>query len=480
MKRKVLFLLFSFFLLSFSSNAQVVSLTGVGATGGWGDGFDADMQTTDGNIFTLVDFVMPGGECKFRLNNAWDTAWGGTSFPAGVGDTTPGGPNILAVPGTYTITFNLATAEYFFEGAPIPTVNLIGATVAAPFNMSTADAITYTATNVTLLGGDAQFEIDGDAFGDAAFPSGILSDPSVSIPTVAGVYSSITVNINDGTYNFVAAPIFNVVSITGSAVGGWGDGFDFDMTTTDGITYTYSGLVTAVGEVKFRLNNAWTVSYGGTGFPSGTATTDSPSNIPVNVAGTYSVTFNLVTGEYAFAFPVISLTGSAFGGWGDGFDFNMMTTDGINYTMGSITSIGGEGKFRLDNQWTTSWGSADFPSGTATTDSPTNIAIPAGVYGVNFNRENGAFAFGPELATTSFNASNFRAFPNPTQNDWNFTSATEKIQTIQIIDMLGKVVKTVTVNSTAAKVEASDLNSGMYFAKVVTAAGTSTVKVVKN
>jgi hypothetical protein len=491
MKTKLLSLLL-FFAVSIGYS-QVTSVAIVGAdVGGWPTGAAGEvdalqMTSTDGENWTLANVqlipVAVDGGLKFRANNAWTINWGSPDFPTGI--ATQDGPNIHGVGAVYTVTFNSVTGAFNFEGPPIPVVKLIGAAVENPdgLQMTTSDAITFTLSGATLLGGDAQFEIDGVAFGsDEAvnFPTGTLNSDTASIQTVAGVYSTVTVNINDGTYSFVAAPIFNVVSITGSAVGGWGDGFDFDMTTTDGENYTYSGLAVGVGELKFRLNNDWTVSYGGTDFPSGIATTDSPSNIPVAAAGTYSVTFNLLTGAYNFAFPVISLTGAAFGGWGDGFDFDMMTSDGVNYTMQSITSIGDEGKFRLDNQWTTSWGSADFPVGVATTDSPSNIAIPAGVYGVTFNRETGDFAFGPELATKSFNAATFRAFPNPTQNAWNFTSATENIQSIQVIDMLGKVVKTVNVNSTTAKVEASDLNSGIYFARVTTAAGTSTVKVVKN
>lgn len=466
----------SFFLMGTAAQAQV-SLIGAGATGDWNT--DQDMVTTDGNIWTLVDYTMPGGEFKFRLNHAWDTAWGNSTFPNGTGDTAPGSANIIAIPGTYNITFNQTTGEYSFTGGtPIATVKLVGTAVtqAGGIGMITADAENYTASNVTLVDGTAQFQIDDVAYGSTEFPTGTVSDPVLFIPVPAGVYTSVSVNISSGEFSFVAAPVYPVISITGSAVGGWGDGFDFDMTTNDGVIYTYTGLSVAAGELKFRENNAWTVSYGDAAWPSGVATT-SGGNIQVPGAGTYSVTFNRTTGEYNFYFTLVSLTGDAFGGWGDGFDFDLTTTDGVNYSINSITSVGGGGKFRLNHAWDISYGSADFPAGTATNPGD-NIAVPAGTYGVTFNLTSGAFAFGDPLATASFNKGQFVVYPNPSNNNWNFSGAV-KINSIQIVDMLGKTVKNVTVANNQATVDASSLNSGIYFAKINSDNATETVKVVK-
>jgi hypothetical protein len=53
-------------------------------------------------------------------------------------------------------------------------------------------------------------------------------------------------------------------------------------------------------EVKFRANDAWTINWGATGFPTGTGTQDGP-NIPVAAAGNYAVRFNDQTGAYSFS-----------------------------------------------------------------------------------------------------------------------------------------------------------------------------------
>ncbi len=70
-------------------------------------------------------------------------------------------------------------------------------------------------------------------------------------------------------------------------------------------TFTKSGLQLVTGGVKFRVNNAWVTSWGGTTFPSGTGALNSNNNIPTT-PGTYDVTFNRLTGEYAFTVSTLA------------------------------------------------------------------------------------------------------------------------------------------------------------------------------
>ncbi len=78
---------------------------------------------------------------------------------------------------------------------------------------------------------------------------------------------------------------------------GWsGDVF---LTTTDDENYSINDFVLdADGGVKFRQDADWAVNWGADSFPSGTGVQDGP-NIPA-LAGTYNVTFNIITGEYLF------------------------------------------------------------------------------------------------------------------------------------------------------------------------------------
>ncbi len=150
-----------------------------------------------------------------------------------------------------------------------------------------------------------------------------------------------------------------------------------------------SGAEFIEGGAKFRKDDSWDVSWGGTGFPTGIATLDGDP-IPVE-AGTYTVTFNPGTGEYKFEFPSIGILGDALPGWWTE-DIDMQTTDGIIYTLEDQPFNAGEVKFRQDNEWFVNWGEWAFPAGYGYQDGP-NIPVPAGYYNVTFNRSTGEFNF---------------------------------------------------------------------------------------
>lgn len=194
------------------------------------------------------------------------------------------------------------------------------------------------------------------------------------------------------------------ISIVGEAVGGWPDSDPNTpdthiMSTVDNITYTITNLdvTTAVpgGGAKFRQDGDWAINWGNAAFPSGTGT-QGGANI-LTVAGTYDVTFNRLTGAYAFTnvvtYPSIGMIGDAVSV--DGFagpDVDMVTFDGITYTITDYNFLGGEMKFRQDDSWDNNWGSTAFPSGTATMGGA-NIPVPEGTYSVSFNRITGDYSF---------------------------------------------------------------------------------------
>jgi uncharacterized protein YjdB len=85
------------------------------------------------------------------------------------------------------------------------------------------------------------------------------------------------------------------------------------------------------------------------------------------------------------------------------------------------------------------------------------------------------------IKSTSSFTSDIKVYPNPTNRSWNFVSTPDKnITSIQIIDMLGKTVMTINPAATSANVDATNITSGLYFAKVTTTSGTETVKLMKN
>jgi hypothetical protein len=478
MKTKLLLLL-AVVMTAFSVNAQV-SLIGVGATGSWTTDFDLEDLDADG-IWTATAYTMPGGEFKFRLNHDWATAWGNSTFPNGTGDTTAGAPNILAIAGTYDITFNQATGEYSFSGgAPLPVVKLVGTAVTGgTITMSPTSPITFTLPLTTFLDGTAQFEVDGELAGGTGFPTGTFVDATQFIPVTAGSYSSVTVNIENGEYTFTVAPLFATITLTGNAI----EGLDWDQDTadfghTDADNYFLNDVsLLASGGCKFRKDHGWVVTWGNDtpeGFPGPIAS--NIQNISPNVAGNYDARINIVTGVYSFAFTPISIIGDAVGGWANSNDIYLTTTNGVNYTLLNQVMTAGACKFRKYGDWPGSLGNAVFPSGTATASNDNITGVLAGTYDIAFNKLTGVFSFTPSLATTGFAKSNFKVYPNPSNTNWNFTSAKDVITSIQVVDMLGKVVAT----STSTTVDASALTTGVYFAKVATATATETIKVVKN
>ena len=285
------------------------------------------------------------------------------------------------------------------------------------------------------------------------------------------------------------------VALVGEAAGGWpgdpGNPGPIDtnqLTSTDAINYSLDKLAcTSPGNAKFRQDNDWAINWGNPAFPSGTATLNG-ENIAITAAGTYDVRFNRVSSDYSFSIPTIALVGSATPtGWPTGtageIDATVLSTlDGVSYFLSSVDLIGGqECKFRTNNAWDVNFGAVEFPLGVGT-QGGANIAVTTtSTYSVALNRVTGEYVFTDLLSATSFNKNTFKVYPNPTNRSWNFVSTSDKnITSIQIVDMLGKTVMTINPAATSANVDATNITSGLYFAKVTTTSGTETVKLMKN
>lgn len=197
---------------------------------------------------------------------------------------------------------------------------------------------------------------------------------------------------------FAFNAVAQTISIVGSGVNGWPptNGPEITLSTTDNITYTISNLVVTTGAVKFRQDYGWTTNWGGSTFPNGQGTQNGP-DIPT-VAGTYDVTLNRINGTYTFigtaAFPSIGIWGPAVDSQ-NGFigpDVDMLTNDGITYTLSGFNFSSGNAYFRQDNATNFVWGSTAFPTGTAVLNGP-SIPVNGGEFFVTFNKNTGAYSF---------------------------------------------------------------------------------------
>lgn len=82
------------------------------------------------------------------------------------------------------------------------------------------------------------------------------------------------------------------------------------------------------------------------------------------------------------------------------------------------------------------------------------------------------------LSNDEFSKTAFRAYPNPTQDSWTLKGESQ-IESIRVIDILGKEVISLSPSSNEATINGSDLKSGIYFAQIKTLLGVDSVKLVK-
>ncbi|TRX22214.1 T9SS type A sorting domain-containing protein [Flavobacterium franklandianum] len=391
------------------------------------------------------------------------------------------------------LLFVICLMTFSFANAQITSMAIVGAGAGGwpadpqvdAHQMTTADGgLHWTITNLGLSNGAVKFRANNEwnpiaNWGGTTFPSGTGTVDGAAITAVAGIYN-VTFNTNTLAYTFEIQQVtFQVISIIGDASPiVWGD---TDMTTTDGNIYTLRATL-GTGALKFRGDHSWTLPYnwGGTNFPSGTAVVDA-NGVIIPAAGTYDITFNKTTLAYSIKFKVISIFGDATpGSWTT--DTDMTTLDGNNYTLTNVALISGALKFRGDHSWTLpyNWGGTTLPSGTAVIDA-NGFPIPsAGNYNINFNVATATYSISSSLTTKSFNTSKFSVYPNPAKNSWNFSSSNENIESIQIVDELGKTIRSSFSKSNNVTVDASGLTSGIYFAKIATTTGTKTLKLIKD
>ncbi len=280
--------------------------------------------------------------------------------------------------------------------------------------------------NVELIGGkklkfrkDHSWAINWGQKGDVGFPKGVgePNSPTDLVVTKGGKY---TVTFNDETAEFEFVRTGDLdkepeptpqlkkgVSLIGSAIGGWKPANDIMLAQDENNKHlwTAKGVAFVAGEFKFRLDQAWTKSWGkgdtNSEFPKGVAKEGSNTNFKLEEAqaGTYDVTFNDETLAFEFTKQTtgIGIIGDGANGWNDDV---MLTQDKTNKHLwtGKVTLIGGKSiKFRKDHQWTVNWGNdnSDFPEGVGA-QGKGNILIPAdkgGEYSVTFNDETGKYVF---------------------------------------------------------------------------------------
>jgi endoglucanase Acf2 len=73
----------------------------------------------------------------------------------------------------------------------------------------------------------------------------------------------------------------------------------------------------------------------------------------------------------------------------------------------------------------------------------------------------------------------FKVYPNPTLNVWNLKSTNTSIKSLQVFNLLGKRMISIRPNSKQVSIDATNFESGLYFAQIQTDTGISSIKLIK-
>lgn len=97
-----------------------------------------------------------------------------------------------------------------------------------------------------------------------------------------------------------------------------------------------------------------------------------------------------------------------------------------------------------------------------------------------FQFDNLVFGEYATLSSKDFTIEGLAIYPNPTIDTWNISNKSQAINSIEVFNILGKRVLALRPIGLSAEVDASNLNPGIYIAKISTELGTQTKKLIKN
>ncbi|TVR80412.1 MAG: SusF/SusE family outer membrane protein [Saprospirales bacterium] len=241
--------------------------------------------------------------------------------------------------------------------------------------------------SVELVDGELKFRADDDwavNWGGIDLPIGAGEQDGPNFQIIGGNYE-ITFNSATGDYFFDYA---GTIGIIGDATRFEWDRDVFLFPDRDNPGLFFGTMPLNAGDAKFRKDGDWTVNWGSDEFPAGIAVQDGP-NIPIEMAGTYRITFDTTSGEYLFdevvGFDSLSIIGSATpGGWDE--DTHLQRDAGNpDVWRTTVFLVEGELKFRAENDWAINWGGETFPTGIAVPNGDDIVVDQEGDYLVTFN-----------------------------------------------------------------------------------------------
>ncbi len=203
------------------------------------------------------------------------------------------------------------------------------------------------------------------------------------------------------SFTGIAQEVYPTVGIIGPATpnGNWTSSVPMELQFADNPHQWMLTVQLTEGYLKFRANDNWDVNWGGTAFPTGTASRGG-SDIYIPETRYYTIYFNSSNGDYHFeglsppVYETVGIRGSATTtGWDVSVPMTVDPIDPHSWSLESITLTANALKFVANNDWAVkSWGGNSFPEGTAYS-SGSDIVTIAGEYSVTFNDVTGKYFF---------------------------------------------------------------------------------------
>jgi PKD repeat protein len=97
-----------------------------------------------------------------------------------------------------------------------------------------------------------------------------------------------------------------------------------------------------------------------------------------------------------------------------------------------------------------------------------------------FQLDNYVFGEFASLGVNDLKMNEATVYPNPTTNFWNISTNNIQIDSVDVFDILGKRVISLQPNTISTTINATNLTTGVYIAKIRTELGTETKKLIKH
>ncbi|MGB5419323.1 T9SS type A sorting domain-containing protein [Algibacter sp.] len=335
----------------------------------------------------------------------------------------------------------------------------------------------------TPSGTDANLsDLQVDAVTIAGFAPGTLSY-TYAVPNGTTIVPTVTATPNDAAANAVITPAASLPGSTTVVVTA-GDGtttktytvsfgfpiaLPFDFETSQPFTSAGDEVGLSVIDDGSGSNDVLQLVGGVADWDSAQVVFTTPIDLSDDANNTLRFTFQSTTA----AVGEVHQHGISFQGGGGAIEMNFITTgqDPVDVALdfqAGITDPRERLHIFIDV------GDFGVQSGTGGTSGQGTAGL-SGTYIVD-NIALGATS----LSVQDFKLAGFSLYPNPSQSSWMVKTQNVEMSSIQVYDVLGKNVLSLSPNNTETVIDGSSLKTGLYFAQIKTATGIYSTKLVKN